>query len=1517
MKKTKFGVLITSVFLLSILLIPGCKQPTSYGVVPAGRHAVSAQVIIDELESNLLSAGFTPDQIDSIIAGASSEVVTEADLSSTDLYNVMPFITVGAIGGLSDISFPDDDFRIMVLTFILESLTGSLDGREVQSPTFNRAVDPNADVMRAILAGITAAAIKSLDTAGVDESRIADAAGATIGTLVDNMDDAGVTGGYVGDAAGDLVKAAVEELSAVIGDDAALQEAVEIVSGTAVETLVAVDIDGFDVEDIPAAVGSIAGGIVAAIDDPVLIGPATSGIAQAAAEIISDPVIFAGIVEAATTGATEGLGENTNPLMSDLVAVFGEITAEASEQFASAAEDAGTLSESEVIDLVITGASEGAANVDDDALDDAAEIKDALVLSDSDGNDIDPETVPDIDGSIDSGIAQSDNELPVINSISDKSVESGSSITITASVTDPDGDNLSFAWFINSQPASDGVFTGDTTLTQAVFGADTVGEYILRLEVSDGKDTAFSFITVNVTVPLSLVARDRIDFGLAMIMDTAERDYDGAMAQFSQVTSSAGPVLYAEAQYWQAFCLYDQKLADEAEVRYQSAITAARSVSDPDAFKWDVHATSELATIINRSDRNAAITMINDVISLAGSDADHPDGEWISEAYHKRGNCYFDQGDYTSALADFNTSRAHPDVTPRLIMWNTFQFAHIKWKEGNLSEASADFLALARDTDFRNRSGVYNGLVLYEMYNGIRWSYSCAGWSASENGISSATTAGYYNEALGISGSPDIWVSWFNNEKGWRYKQEADSSGGALIPTLYPLAEAAFTASVDAGPDEFSDYARLILGWLYNEWSGHESQVLQAYLNAFNEAEDPGIRIRAGVSIGEHYMWNMDDNDAAITQFNTVLSMNTSDYPVYEAQAIQRLGHAWMRKGWDADDGVGTDYIGFFNMALGYLEQITLTAYPELVNDQTWLYTEALSWKAKTLQELDRENEALTLLQSLVSDDSISDEDKARFQYDIGRIYFNWGRDFQDDGDYSSAMSRYADALTAYNLVIFEGDGRWKAEAVLDSGDVEKHKGWVYEDEGWSGRPSNWETLMDTAFTDAITYFQQITTTTYPDLPENDDWIFFEASCQEAEALSCRNDTGDMAAALAILEDIENVPGYREEEALRILSDIARIYENFAEDYSYGEYDAAIRTNFENAAAAYQDVIDESVAQGHPDDGEQAGNAYQHKGWMYYILQDCIWYSIADDPVADFPAVESDYSAAFNSAEAVFTAGMDFKPSGFFPHDGMDASSCQMRLGELYTNNAWRLRDRTVDFENDASAVLEYYNLFEGARTQFELFLAKIDNGTWSTEGWAYSEELQQFSAALFELIRLSDAIGGPSDQVSLTDIETYLNRVYVLMARAAVSPEMQREHMAAMYNEAGRNLTFAGDTMHSMDFLMDIGTSIIDADWSDHYGFAEFYFEQVIDNFTDVDGGEHSARAYFFRGELYKHWAEHLLADNRISLARTYYQAALADFDRTKTGGSESGLVDDWMRDDSGQWFTEITGILAAPPFI
>ena len=98
-------------------------------------------------------------------------------------------------------------------------------------------------------------------------------------------------------------------------------------------------------------------------------------------------------------------------------------------------------------------------------------------------------------------VAPPTNKKPVVSVSSSVSVNSGESITVTASATDADNDPLSFSWNADSALVVSGQNSASLVITAPTVTADT--QYVATVAVSDGQATVNRDVVVNVIAPTS------------------------------------------------------------------------------------------------------------------------------------------------------------------------------------------------------------------------------------------------------------------------------------------------------------------------------------------------------------------------------------------------------------------------------------------------------------------------------------------------------------------------------------------------------------------------------------------------------------------------------------------------------------------------------------------------------------------------------------------------------------------------------------------------------------------------------------------------------------------------------------------------------------------------------------------------------------------------------------------------------------------------------------------------------
>ena len=99
-------------------------------------------------------------------------------------------------------------------------------------------------------------------------------------------------------------------------------------------------------------------------------------------------------------------------------------------------------------------------------------------------------------GGSDSAPSGNSNTPPLVNPGANLSVALGSGVTLTGSVSDPDGDALSTTWSFTSTPTGSTVSLTNPTQLNTTFSPDLAGTYTVQLIASDGIDQTSNSITI-------------------------------------------------------------------------------------------------------------------------------------------------------------------------------------------------------------------------------------------------------------------------------------------------------------------------------------------------------------------------------------------------------------------------------------------------------------------------------------------------------------------------------------------------------------------------------------------------------------------------------------------------------------------------------------------------------------------------------------------------------------------------------------------------------------------------------------------------------------------------------------------------------------------------------------------------------------------------------------------------------------------------------------------------------------
>ena len=278
---------------------------------------------------------------------------------------------------------------------------------------------------------------------------------------------------------------------------------------------------------------------------------------------------------------------------------------------------------------IVTAPEESSAALDDATVvrpsfiaDEPGEYTVQLVVSDGELSS-EPDTVT----------ASTQNSAPVADAGEDQTADLGATVALDGSgSSDVDGDELSYAWELTSQPAGSEAEVTDADTVLASFVIDEPGDYTATLVVSDGElDSEPDTVTIS-TENSAPIADAGEDFtvavgGTAALNGTASDDADGdsltyAWSLLSTPTDSTAALSDASA----AEPSFDVDLAGEYVA--QLIVNDGELDSEPDTVTVSTENSRPIADAGPDQDAN-----IGTLVELDGSASSDPDDDELTYAW--------------------------------------------------------------------------------------------------------------------------------------------------------------------------------------------------------------------------------------------------------------------------------------------------------------------------------------------------------------------------------------------------------------------------------------------------------------------------------------------------------------------------------------------------------------------------------------------------------------------------------------------------------------------------------------------------------------------------------------------------------------------------------------------------------------------------------------------------------------------------------------------------------------------
>ena len=601
----------------------------------------------------------------------------------------------------------------------------------------------------------------------------------------------------------------------------------------------------------------------------------------------------------------------------------------------------------------------------------------------------------------------------------------------------------------------------------------------------------------------------------------------------------------------------------------------------------------------------------------------------------------------------------------------------------------------------------------------------------------------------------------------------------------------------------------------------------------------PASRARGGI-VGV-YLWRLQDFTTAETIAREHVAFTYPDdaYPGVYALAANRLGRTLQRKGWEARDNVGQDYVAYFNEAIYWLERASPAYYPGTLETEGYVL-DAKRQKLDCLTGLKRYADSRSTANALLANVNFTASDKAWIALSMANSYREEISQYSADANFNAALALFPALETAVTMVsayektpgVPVDNGRQYAEALLRYAEAVER---FTERARWYNL-STWGPSIAARAANGIARLDLLcnpvsgVTATFSGLNVA-DWYFYDANRARGKILrnwgSVVSSKYDEAiTAFQALADSFSTVGYSPRSRLVWLyQDLAYLYSNrgklvdlyvvkdsnpgnqVAVDLAYGNAIA----DFEAAAQIYTmaaDLVDETTSE--LIDPESQVNARIEAGYIRRQMLQLVRHYINCGGVFDQTDIDTLYTWYVEGVESLQAITEN---TGYLALDsGGIVQKAWNRLGSLHERAA--LVAKSLGSEaSDLRPILEYSVAAYRMASDLTSFPG--------ADVWSYSEARSNLVRQLIELASTYNSMYG--DPVSETDRETatdLFDEAYTELAEILVDGEIEEDDQiwASQYLGNGVNrlwdlltgILSGGEDMDDLEIRAELGIQIL-----------------------------------------------------------------------------------------------------------